>query len=103
MVECSAKLLTIITEAVLENLLIEEITLLGVRGYTVSDARGRGAHGFRSGNWRKEGNIRIEVVGDADLCAAIVERLRDIYEQDYGLMMFMTPVEVMEQERSGHD
>jgi hypothetical protein len=51
----------------------------------------------------KEGNIRIEVVGDASLCAAIVDRLRDNYEQDYGLMMFTTPVEVMDQERSGHD
>ncbi|HSJ49416.1 MAG TPA: transcriptional regulator [Gammaproteobacteria bacterium] len=99
MVERSAKLLTIVTEAVLENLLIEEITVLGAKGYTVTDARGRGAHGLRSGNWPKEGNIRIEVIGDAKLCAAIVDRLRDNYEQDYGLLMFTTPVEVMDQER----
>jgi hypothetical protein len=103
MVERSAKLLTIVTEAVLENLLIEEITSLGAKGYTVTDARGRGAHGLRSGNWPKEGNIRIEVVGDASLCAAIAERLKEIYAQDYGLMMFTTPVEVLDQEQSGHD
>lgn len=103
MIERSDKLLTIVTEAVLENLLIEEIMQLGAKGYTVSDARGRGAHGLRSGNWRKEGNIRIEVIGDARLCTAIVDRLRNGYEQDYGLMMYMSSVEVMDQERSGHD
>ncbi|MFN2337894.1 MAG: P-II family nitrogen regulator [Gammaproteobacteria bacterium] len=96
MVERTAKLLTIVTEAVLENLLIEEITSLGAKGYTVTDVRGRGSHGLRSGNWRKEGNIRIEVVGDAELCAAIVDRLKAAYEHDYGLMMFTTPVEVLD-------
>lgn len=87
-------LLTIITESVLETTLLDEITGLGAKGYTITDARGRGSHGLRSGNWRKEGNIRIEVVGDAELCARIVKRLQDAYEQDYGLLMFTSQVEL---------
>ncbi len=88
------RLLTIISEAVLEDTLIREIMRLGAKGYTVTDARGSGAHGLRSGAWRKEGNIRIEVVGDAELCRRIVERLHAEYERDYGLMMFSTEVEL---------
>jgi len=87
-------LLTILTEAVLEDTLIDEIMNLGARGYTISDARGRGTHGVRSGKWTVGGNIRIEVVGDAALCARIVERLQSEYEKDYGLLLFTTPVEL---------
>lgn len=90
----SMSLLTILSEAVLEDTLIDEITALGARGYTITEARGRGTHGLRTGKWTAGGNIRIEVVGDAALCARIVERLQANYEQDYGLLMFTTRVEL---------
>ncbi len=87
-------LLTIFTEAVLEDTLVEEILSLGAQGYTISEARGLGTHGLRSGRWTVSGNIRIEVVGDAELCRRIVERLQNQYERDYGLLMFTTQVEL---------
>ncbi len=90
----SMLLLTILTEAVLEDTIIDEIVDLGAKGYTITDARGRGTHGVRSGKWTAGGNIRIEVVGDAALCARIVERLQRQYDKDYGLLMFTTPVEL---------
>ncbi len=89
-----AKLLTILTEAVLEDDVVELIMAQGAEGYTISEARGRGAHGLRSGKWSAGANIRIEVVGDAELCARIAERLQSDYGRDYGLLMFTTPVEV---------
>lgn len=63
----SMTLLTILSEAVLEDILIDEIMGLGAKGYTVSEARGRGTHGVRSGKWTAGGNIRIEVIGDGEL------------------------------------
>lgn len=87
-------LLTIITEAVLEDTMIDELMALGAKGYTVSEARGSGTHGLRSGKWTVSGNIRIEVVGDEDLINRIVERLLAEYERDYGLLMFTTRVEL---------
>jgi len=87
-------LLTIITETVLEDTLIDEIMSMGAAGYTIIDARGRGTHGLRSGKWTKEGNIRIEIVGDAELCARIVTRLHDTYEENYGLLMYTSAVEL---------
>ena len=88
-------LLTIVTETILEDTLIDEIMALGAKGYTITDARGRGTHGLRSGKWTKEGNIRIEIIGDAELCARIVARLDDAYEENYGLLMYTSTVELM--------
>jgi hypothetical protein len=58
--------------------LIDEITALGALGYTITDVRGRGNHGLRSGNWRKDSNIRLEVVGDQALCDRIVAPQRGL-------------------------
>jgi hypothetical protein len=90
----SLLLLTILSEAVLEDILIGEIMALGAKGYTISEARGRGTHGLRTGKWTAGGNIRIEVLGDTELCSRIVERLQANYERDYGLLMFTCPVEL---------
>ena len=87
-------LLTIISETALEDTLIDEIGALGALGYTVTDVRGRGHHGLRSGNWRKDSNIRLEVVGDKALCDRIVARLKEAYDRDYGLLMFSAPVDL---------
>lgn len=90
----SQLLLTILTEAVLEDDLVEAITTLGASGYTITEARGRGVHGLRSGKWSAGANIRIEVVGDPDLCAKITDHLQAIYARNYGLFMYTTPVQV---------
>lgn len=93
MTATSKILLTIITEGVLEDSIIDDFKRLGVPGYTISDARGLGTHGRRSGNWRKECNIRIDVIGDSDQCARIIARLKDAYDRDYGLLMYSHPVD----------
>jgi len=90
----SMLLLTILAEAVLEDTLIEVIMSLGAKGYTVSEARGRGDHGLRSGKWSAGANLRIEVIGSQELCARIIEQLQANYEKNYGLMMFTHPVEL---------
>lgn len=90
----SKTLLTIITEVALENSLIDDFKRLGVTGYTIVEARGLGTHGLRTGNWRKEGNIRIDIVADSDQCGRIVEQLRSTYDRDYGLLMYSSPVEL---------
>ncbi len=87
-------LLTIVCEAVLEPFLERELPPLGVTGYTITDARGLGTHGRRSGVWRKEGNIRVDILCDPTLADRVVEHLRREYERDYGLLIFSSPVEV---------
>lgn len=55
-------LLTVITEANLEPTLLRTLTREGLRGYTITDARGRGDHGERNASWSESGNIRLEAI-----------------------------------------
>lgn len=55
-------LLTIITEAAIEQSILRDAEQLGITGYTVSDARGRGRHGLRDAAWDEKANIRIDVI-----------------------------------------
>ena len=84
------RLLVIVTEAILEDMLVDELRELGANGYTVIDARGWGEHGKRRGNWRQGGNIRVEVLGSEDLCIRIAAHMRETYQKDYGLLIYTT-------------
>ncbi len=87
-------LLTIFTEAALESTIAEDVMRLGARGYTITDSRGCGSHGVRSGAWGEGNNIRIEVIGNEDMIGKIIVHLRDSYDQNYGLLMVTGRVEV---------
>jgi hypothetical protein len=93
------RLLTVITEAVLERELIAELDALGVRGYTITDARGRGGRGRRQSDWAQEGNIRVEVVCEAALAQRIAARLRERYYDHYAMILFLQDVSVLRPEK----
>jgi nitrogen regulatory protein PII len=93
------KLLTIITESAIEHVLAEDLERLGAQGYTVSDVRGKGRRGVRSSAWPPSGNIRIEVVCDAATAAAIADRLRQKYYDDYAMILFISDVSVLRPEK----
>jgi hypothetical protein len=92
-------LLTIITEAAIEPLLIRDLEDLHSTGYTISDARGRGSRGVRNAGWETSGNIRIEIVCEASMAAEISHYIKDKYYNDYAMIMFMTQVEVLRPEK----
>ena len=89
------KLLTIVTEAALEDTLVREIERLGARGYTITDARGKGGRNTRDGTWAPLANIRLEVICDAATADAICTALRDHYSDNYSMVMYLADVQVM--------
>ena len=93
------KLLTIITEAALESVLIKDLERLGVRGYTITDARGKGSRGVRSSAWDASSNIRIEVVCDAATAEAIAAPLQARYYENYAMILFVSDVAVLRPEK----
>lgn len=93
------KLLTIITEAALESVLIKDLERLGVRGYTITDARGKGSRGVRSSAWDASSNIRIEVVCDAATADAVTAHLQTHYYQNYAMILFVSDVAVLRPEK----
>jgi len=88
-------LLTIITEAALENSLIRDFKRLGAKGHTITEARGSGDRGVRNAGWESNSNIRIEVICTADVAQAITTYLEDHYYANYAMVMFSRDVNVL--------
>jgi nitrogen regulatory protein PII len=88
-------LLTVITEAAIEQTLLREVERLGVKGYTVWDARGRGSRGTRDGSWEETANIRIEVICPRTQAEAVLGHLQERYYADYAMVGFLQDVEIL--------
>ena len=89
------KLITVICERTLEQELTQAVSTLGASGYTVSDARGKGAHGLRDASWPENANIRIEILCDEPIASRILDLLVDNYYANYTLVTFVGDVGVL--------
>ncbi|MDH5534924.1 MAG: transcriptional regulator [Betaproteobacteria bacterium] len=88
------KLVTVICEADLEKMLVGEMLKAGARGHTVTEARGGGRRGVRDALWGATSNVRIEVLCTEAVAAKILDTIESRYFHDYGIVMFMSDVEV---------
>ncbi len=89
------KLLTVICETDIERKLSNDVMALGAHGYTVTEARGRGAHGERDAAWGPSGNIRMEIICEEAVARAIAAHLERTYFQHFGMVLYMYDVEVL--------
>jgi hypothetical protein len=88
-------MVTIVTEAALERVLIAELESLGVRGFTITDARGKGSRGTRQSEWSQEGNIRVEVICDPVVAENVATRMQERFYDHYAMILFMQDVSVL--------
>lgn len=93
------KLLTIVTEAAIEDVLLRDLERLGAHGYTVSEARGKGSRGVRNADWDASRNVRIEVVCDTATAEAIAAHLQARYYDNYGMILFVSDITVLRAEK----
>ncbi|MBW8469996.1 MAG: transcriptional regulator [Thiobacillus sp.] len=93
------KLLTVVCEAALETTVLRDLEALDARGYTVTDARGKGSRGQRDATWGPHANIRIEVLCNAQTASAICKALRERYYDNYSMVLFVADVEVLRPEK----
>ncbi len=92
-------LLTVITEAVIEEALLRDLEKLGVRGYTVTDARGRGSRGVRDGAYDAAANIRIEVICARPLAESAAKHIQTLYYANYAMVAFLHDIEIFRPEK----
>ena len=92
-------LITIITEASLETRLSQELDKVGVHGYTITDARGKGARGTRKADWDADSNIRIEVICSADMAKSILDILQKKYYDNFAMITYSHDVQVLRPEK----
>lgn len=91
----AVKAVTIITESALESKLVEEIQELGATGYTITNARGKGSRGTRSGAWDASANIRIEIICSQVVANAIAKHVQATYYKHYAMVLFTSDIEVL--------
>lgn len=89
------KLVTIVTEESIEQLVIADLKKLGAHGYTSVPASGEGSRGARKGDWDLNKNVRIEVICDENVARAIADHLMKTYYQDFAMIVFLSDVEVL--------
>lgn len=95
----NCRLLTIVSEASLEEDLCERILNLGASGYTVTDARGSGSRGTRSADWMTAGNVRIEVLCSPKVADKISNSLKNDYYENYAMVIFESETHVFRPEK----
>lgn len=88
-------LLTVFTESSIEQLLIKDMDRMGIRGYTISDARGKGSRGVRDASWDESRNIRIEVICAREQAEALLTHLQERYYSNYAMVACFSEVEVL--------
>jgi nitrogen regulatory protein PII len=93
------RMVTIVTEAALERALVTELEALGVKGFTITDARGKGSRGTRQSDWVQEGNIRVEVICDPALADRIAGHVRDKFYANYAMILFLQDVSVLRSDK----
>lgn len=93
------KLVVIIAEEALEGPLAKDVMALGAHGYTVSDVRGCGSHGMRSGVWDADSSIRMEILCDAATSLAITRHVEDAYFRNYAMVTYVADVGVLRPEK----
>lgn len=93
------RMITIVTEAALERALVTELEALGVKGFTITDARGKGSRGTRQSDWVQEGNIRVEVICDPALADRIAGHVRDKFYANFAMILFLQDVSVLRSDK----
>lgn len=92
-------LLIVITEAAIEQALLDDMVQLGVRGYTVTDVRGRGSRGVRDATWQETANIRIEAICPRTMAETVLAHLQARYYENYGMVAFLQEIEILRPEK----
>ena len=93
------KLVTIISEALLEERVVEILRHCGAHGHTAFSVRGCGSQGDRSADIVETGNVQIEVIVKPAVAEAVLERLHRELFAAYAMIAYETDVRVMRPEK----
>lgn len=98
MATSSMKLVTLVAESVLADRLAIELRRLGATGWTLTEARGDGSRGIRSGPLPGE-NVRLESVVEPEVAERILATLARDYFPHFALVAWVTDVQVVRGEK----
>jgi nitrogen regulatory protein PII len=88
------KLVTIVTERILEDRLLRKIDELGAKGYTLTQATGKGSRGVRASEWEGP-DTRIESLVSEKVADAIVKHIAENFFEHYAVIVYVQDAEVV--------
>ena len=91
-------LVTIITERLLRDEIIDHLKETGVSGYTLSDTTGEGSRGIRASDWEGK-NVKIEVIAKHDMATKIIQQISNEYFENYAVVAYTQKVNVVRGEK----
>jgi nitrogen regulatory protein P-II 2 len=94
----SLRLVTIITERILQDQLLDEIRELGAKGYTLSEVRGEGSRGVRAHEWEGR-DAKIEAVVSPEVADRIVDHIAKQYFAYHAVIVYVQTVDVVRGEK----
>ncbi len=92
------KLVTIVTERILEDRLLRKVQELGAKGYTLTQATGKGSRGVRASEWEGP-DTRIQSLVSKEVADAIVEYIAENLFEHYAVIVYVQDAEVVRGEK----
>jgi len=88
------KLVTIVAERILEDRLLRKIVELGAKGYTLTQAAGKGSRGVRASEWEGP-DTKIETLVSEDVAQKIVDHVADTFFEHYAVIVYVQDAAVI--------
>jgi len=85
---------TLVVEPVLEDRIVRDLTELGATGHTITDVRGKGTRGIRTGDIPGQ-NVRIETVVTEEVAERILRRVQERWFPSYAVIAWAHPTRVV--------
>jgi len=92
------KLITIVAEAVLKEPLIRALRDAGATGYTLTEVRGEGSRGRRTGELPGD-NVRLEALVGPTSVEVVLRMLEERYFPNYAVVAWVADVGVVRGEK----
>jgi len=86
--------LTIVAEAVVEARLLRDLETTGVRGWTLTWGRGRGASQVDASEW-EGANVRIETLLSSAAADRVLAMLAELYFPQFAVVAWVSPAQVV--------
>lgn len=87
-------IVTIVSERILREEIIELIKKEGSKGHTITDATGEGSRGTRVSDFEGK-NVKIETVVSREVGNRIIDEISSAYFENYAVIVYAHPVKVV--------
>ena len=98
MASTNFKIVTVICEPVLSNMILSLIKSMGASGFTATDVRGEGSGEKNSGEVPNE-KVKIEVIADSNLAESLMLEISKTYFENYSIILYAHDIQVIRQEK----